>query len=156
MVPPDRQLAGSVLRFSCGPLWSHPTCGPDPLNSGAGVPLSTGPALRRVAMKPEDDIVVMLEEQGAERRALGERLRAERDPLDAKLLGERSRKEVDRHYQKMADAEAERIRASVPDSPPVIKPQGVCVCGRDIIRFGRGWAHMDYTATHPAEPAKGK
>jgi len=51
------------------------------------------------AAAAKDEILVILEEQGAARRALGERLRrereptpasvrAERDPLDAKLIGE--------------------------------------------------------------------
>jgi len=52
-------------------------------------------------MTPNDEILVILQEQGEERRQLGERLRrereptpasvrAERDPLDAKLMGERA------------------------------------------------------------------
>ena len=37
----------------------------------------------------EDDVTAILQDQGADRRELGRQLRAERDPLDSKLLGER-------------------------------------------------------------------
>ena len=70
----------------------------------------------------------------------------------AERIKGRNRKAADRHYQKLADAEVARIRASVPGAPPVIKAQGVCArCAGDLIRFGRVWAHLDYTAGHPAE-----
>ena len=83
------------------------------------------------------DPEALLREVGADRRALGERVKG------------RSKKQAGRHYQALHDAEVERIRASVPDAPPILKPQGTCkVCGGGIIRFGRGWSHLDYTAGH--------
>jgi len=64
----------------------------------------------------------------------------------------RSRKIADYQSQKLADAEVARIRASVPEAPPVPIIAGQCkTCGGDYIRFGRGWSHLDYTAGHPAE-----
>ena len=87
----------------------------------------------------------LLTEAGAARREMGERLKRE-------VVKGRTKKQADRHYQAIADAEVARIRASATDAPPAIKAQGVCLqCGRDIIRFGRGWAHLDCTADHPAE-----
>jgi len=61
----------------------------------------------------------------------------------------RSHKIAGRHYQELADAEVARIRASVPDAPPVPCVAGQCkTCGGDYIRFGRDWAHLNYTAGH--------
>ena len=41
-------------------------------------------------MSPEDDVRAILQEQGQDRRELGERLRAERDPKTQALQGERA------------------------------------------------------------------
>jgi len=61
----------------------------------------------------------------------------------------RSRKIAGRHYQKLADAEVARIRASVPEAPPVPIIAGQCkTCGGDYIRFGKDYSHLDYTAAH--------
>ena len=40
-------------------------------------------------MSTEDDVLAILQEAGVDWREMGRQLRAERDPLDAKLLGER-------------------------------------------------------------------
>jgi len=43
-------------------------------------------------VSPEDDVTAILQEQGADRRALGQRLRAEREPTPASVRAERDPK----------------------------------------------------------------
>ena len=63
----------------------------------------------------------------------------------------RSKREADRHYQNMADAEVARIRASVPDSPSPLKALGTCeFCGKDVTRIISQWTHIEQPADHPA------
>jgi len=60
----------------------------------------------------------------------------------------RSKRQADRHYEAMNDAEVARIRASVPDAQPAIKVVGECaVCGQGIARFG----NLGYTHIGPAD-----
>ena len=63
--------------------------------------------------QPSDDVTAILQDQGADRREMGRLLRAERDPLDAKLLGERDpdtpalRRELSRGERRLQELEAE-------------------------------------------------
>ena len=63
----------------------------------------------------------------------------------------RSKKQADRHYQALADAEAKRIRDSVPNTPPVLKAQGTCkLCGGQARYFPgfRAWSHLEQPSDH--------
>ena len=58
----------------------------------------------------------------------------------------RSKREADRHYTKLYDAEVKRIRDSVPDAPPILKAQGACKsCGGDVRYFPgfKAWSHLE-------------
>ena len=86
------------------------------------------------ASKAQPDITTIHQEQGAARRE-----------LSAKLQG-RSKKEADRHYQAIADAEVKRIRDSAPDKPPILEAQGACMkCGGGIRYFPgfKAWSHLE-------------
>ena len=59
----------------------------------------------------------------------------------------RSKKQADRHYQDMADAEVARIRASVPEGV-TIQAEGTCkTCSGAIARFG----NLGFTNIGPAD-----
>jgi len=58
----------------------------------------------------------------------------------------RTRRQADAHYQKVHDAEVERIRASVPDAAGTLRPAGRCVCGGEL-----GWFLKQLTHLKPAD-----
>jgi len=87
------------------------------------------------ATSVEEDIVVMLKEAGQDRRELGEALRRERDPLDAKLLGERT-----------AEAQLRDMEAAAQNHPDVSQIQ-------EAVRVS-WWPEHRYASGKPRRPAK--
>jgi len=86
-------------------------------------------------MTPEDDVLVVLEDLGTARRELGEALRRERDPLDAKLLGERT-----------AEAQLRDMEAAAQNHPDVSQIQ-------EAVRVS-WWPEHRYASGKPRRPAK--
>ena len=86
------------------------------------------------APQPEDDILVVLKDLGAARRELGEALRRERDPLDAKLLGERT-----------AEAQLRALEAAAQNHPYVSQIQ-------EAVRVS-WWPGHRYGSGQPPRPA---
>ena len=86
------------------------------------------------ALKDSDEVLVILEEQGAARRELGEALRRERDPLDAKLLGERT-----------AEAQLRDLEAAAQNHPYVSQVQ-------EAVRVS-WWPEQRYASGQPPRPA---
>jgi len=81
--------------------------------------------------QPED----ALRELGAARRELGEQIRAERDPLDAKLLGERT-----------AEAQLRDLETAARNHPYTYQGEGA-------VRVS-WWPEHRYTSGQPPRPAK--
>ena len=84
--------------------------------------------------QPEDDVLVVLEDLGAARRELGEKLRAERDPLDAQLLGERT-----------ADAQLRDLETASQNHPYVSQ-------GQEAVRVS-WYPAQRYASGQPPRPA---
>jgi len=65
----------------------------------------------------EDEVLAILQEQGADRRELGRQLRAERDPLDSKLLGERDPDTPALRREASLEARLETLEALTREEP---------------------------------------
>ena len=68
-------------------------------------------------MSTEDEVLAILQEQGADRRELGRQLRAERDPLDSKLLGERDPDTPALRREASLEARLETLEALTREEP---------------------------------------
>ena len=92
-------------------------------------------------MKPEDDVLVILEQQGEERRQLGERLRREREPTPASVRAERDRLDVsllrERALAKTATEWLEDLQREAKEVPGVVVRQDT-VAGTIRIAYYRG------------------
>ena len=85
--------------------------------------------------KPDaDDVLIILEDAGEDRRELGRQVHAERDKLDAKLLGERT-----------AEAQLHDMEAAAQNHPYVSQVQ-------EVVRVS-WWPEHRYASGQPPRPA---